>query len=479
MPETAVEPLHPILSRQLKKCFGSLDSIPEICRPLVEKVNEAYQQGDADRLMLERSLDLSSEELTDANAQLRQAIMDLQAAHRDMEARIIERTQALEVAHEQLRHAAKMEAVGQLAGGVAHDFNNLLTVIGGCAELVLETGRVHESDRADLHEICKATERATALTQQLLAFSRRQVLEIKTVDLNDVVRESQKMLARVIREDITLVVDSAPGPAWVHVDPNQVDQVILNLVLNARDAMPDGGRIRLSVSRDQPGRSELPSAHGSRDGYVCLRVSDNGIGMSPEIRDRIFEPFFTTKESGKGTGLGLASVYGIVRQSNGLISVGSTLGAGTTFTLFFPAAPPQRVSTATEGIDKDVGAHRETVLLVEDETGVRRVVGSMLQRYGYEVIEAATPGDACAVFDQRPDDIDLLVTDVVMPEMNGPALAQRLVGLQPRLRVLFISGYAAIDPNVLGLSRRHVGFLSKPIEASRLAAKVRELCTAS
>ena len=172
-----------------------------------------------------------------------------------------------------------MEAVGQLAGGVAHDFNNLLTVIGGCAELVLETGRVHEADRADLHEICKATERATALTQQLLAFSRRQVLEIKTVDLNEVVRESQKMLARVIREDITLVVDSAPGAAWVHVDPNQVDQVILNLVLNARDAMPNGGRIRLSVSRDQPGQGELPNAHGNGDGYVCLRVSDDGIGM--------------------------------------------------------------------------------------------------------------------------------------------------------------------------------------------------------
>jgi signal transduction histidine kinase/CheY-like chemotaxis protein len=469
------ERVHPILRRQFKTCFGNLDDAPEALRPFIELVNDAYHQADADRLMLERSLDLRSEELKDANANLRRTIMDLQAAHREVETRAIERTKALESAHDGLRQSTKMQAIGQLAGGVAHDFNNLLTIIGGCAELVLESGRVHAADRADLEEICKATERATALTQQLLAFSRRQVLAPKTVDLNEVVRGSQKMLARVIREDITLLLDSSPGPAWVRVDPNQVDQVILNLVLNAKDAMPTGGRIRLSLSREQPATGDLPAGTAADAGYVCLRVSDNGVGMPPEVRDRVFEPFFTTKESGQGTGLGLASVYGIVRQSNGFISVDSAQGVGTTFTLFFPASTLPDVIAATERAGGPASMHRETVLLVEDEPGVRRVVRAMLQQYGYDVLDAATPAEACAIFDRHADDIELLVTDVVMPEMNGPALAQRLVTIRPALRVLFISGYTAIDPNALGLGHRHVGFLSKPIEASQLAAKVREV----
>jgi CheY-like chemotaxis protein len=272
------------------------------------------------------------------------------------------------------------------------------------------------------------------------------------------------MLSRVIREDISLLVDPSPGPAWVRVDPNQIEQVILNLVLNARDALPKGGQIRLSVSRD------------SSD--VSLRVTDNGIGMSADVRDRVFEPFFTTKEGGRGTGLGLASVYGIVRQSNGMISVDSTEGVGTTFTMVFPAAPAPAGARSADG-EAVVEGRQEKVLLVEDEDAVRRVLRVMLEQHGYQVVEAATPAEALSIFDRHLHDIRLLVTDVVMPGMDGPALAQRLVSLQPRLVVLFISGYTDIDPGTLRLGHRNMGFLSKPIEAARLAAKVRELIVTS
>ena len=435
-------------------------------QPLIELVNDAYKNADADRLMLERSLEISSQELSDANAQLRTAIVDLQSAHREMEARVIDRTQALESAHERLRQAAKMEAVGQLAGGVAHDFNNMLTVIGGCVQLLLISTNLRDTERAELDEIRRATERATALTQQLLAFSRRQVLEPKTVDLNQIVLSLKKMLSRVIRKDITLLVDSSPGPAWVRLDPNQIEQVILNLVLNARDALPRGGQIRIGVSHE-------PAPPG--DASVCLRVSDNGVGMPPDVRDRVFEPFFTTKESGRGTGLGLASVYGIVRQSNGTIAVESAEGRGATFTMVFPAASAPDRGRSADGTSAGADGHQEVVLLVEDEHAVRRVLRLMLEAHGYKVLEASTPAEACRIFDQQPQDIRLLVTDVVMPEMNGPALAQRLAAIQPRLVVLFMSGYADIDPATLGLGDRRVGFPSKPIEGARLAAKVREL----
>lgn len=465
--------LHSLLRRQLKRCFGSLDDVPDVCRPFIEAVDAAYKQADLDRVMLERSLDLSSEELSESGSRLREAVVELQAAHADMEARVVERTRALETANERLRQSQKMEAIGQLAGGVAHDFNNLLQVIGGSTEL-LAAGVRDPADRDELDEIRKAARRAAALTQQLLAFSRKQVLEPQVVDINQVLANLQQMLSRVIRENIALLFVPLPGPAWICVDPNQIEQVFLNLVLNSRDALPHGGYIRMEVSAEQPGPdawfTPVPDTQ-----YVRLRVVDNGIGMPPDVRDRVFEPFFTTKESGKGTGLGLASVYGIVRQSNGFISVDSREGGGTTFTMFFAAARPLELSGQEAAAPASHRGNRETVLLVEDEHAVRRIIRAMLQRYGYDVLEAATWQEAHTHFDEQSQHIQLLVTDVIMPEMNGPTLAQQFLARKPQLRVLFISGYTDLDPAMLGLENPNLSFLAKPIQAAQLATKVRDL----
>jgi CheY-like chemotaxis protein len=262
----------------------------------------------------------------------------------------------------------------------------------------------------------------------------------------------------------------------VCIDPNQVEQAIINLVVNARDALPSGGYIHLGVSRETPRAEELAAAGLTKPGeYARLYVKDNGIGMSAEVRDRIFEPFFTTKSSGKGTGLGLASVYGLVRQSNGSILVDTAVGVGTTFTIFFPTAAALDVTRSPEDASAGASAQRETVLLVEDEDSVRRVIRVMLEQHGYNVIEAATPADACTIFERHAHEIRVLVTDVVMPGMNGPALAQRLVAIEPQLTILFVSGYTDVDTATLGLNHRNVGFLSKPIDRSQLSAKIREL----
>ncbi len=347
------------------------------------------------------------------------------------------------------------------------------------AELLLADRQPNDADRLDLDEIRKATERAAALTYQLLAFSRKQVLDPKTVDLNQIVLGIQTMLARVIREDITLLVDVSPRPAWVQLDPNQIEQVLLNLVLNARDALPNGGHIHVDVAHVRPQPGDLPPASSAdRRERVRLRVRDDGIGMPPEVRDHAFEPFFTTKDTSKGTGMGLASVHGIVHQSNGVIFVESEERLGTTFTMLFPASRSEAVKSESPDTQAE-GGNRETVLLVEDEHPVRRVISTMLQRYGYRVLEAATPLEACAIFDARSDEIELLVTDVIMPDMNGPTLARKLLARQPDLPVLFISGHADLDSTGLGLEHPGVAFLAKPLQASRLTTKIRELLARS
>jgi PAS domain S-box-containing protein len=375
---------------------------------------------------------------------------------------------------ERLTQAEKIESVGRLAGGIAHDFNNLLTAILGYTELLLGHRADDDPDRHDLEEIQKAGQRAAALTQQLLAFSRKQVLMPKEVDLNQTVSGLQSMLARLIRADITLSCSLAPSPAIVRIDPTQIDQAILNLVLNARDALPAGGEIRLEVSIVRRTQVDTPADVLAHVGdLVRLRVVDNGVGLSPEARAHLFEPFFTTKEVGKGTGLGLASVYGIVRQSNGFMTVESEPGAGSTFTMHFPAAPLPDAVRAPTADHVEGGPARETVLLVEDEDSVRAIISAVLRRRGYNVVEAPGARVACEIFAQRSD-IDLLLTDVVMPDMNGPALAQRLIGLRPELRVLFISGYAdMLTPP--GGDNPNVGFLSKPFQASALTARVAQM----
>ena len=377
---------------------------------------------------------------------------------------------------ERLAQSEKIESIGRLAGGISHDFNNLLTAILGYTELLLaQHAGADDRDRADLEEIQRAGQRAAALTQQLLAFSRKQVLMPKEVDLNQTVAGLQGMLARLIREDIVLTCEGAGEPVFVKIDPTQIEQVILNLVLNARDALPTGGWIKIAVSCVPRSQVEVPPDFQSTAGeYVRLRVSDNGVGIAPEARAHLFEPFFTTKALGKGTGLGLASVYGIVRQSNGFITVDSEPETGTTFTMYFPAVQAAVVDEARPVAATAPAGGHETILLVEDEDAVRVIVSAVLRRHGYRVLEAATPRAACDIFAREGRLVDLLVTDVVMPEMNGPALAQRLISDRAELRVLFISGYADMA-TPFDSDNPNLGFLSKPFQASALAARVREM----
>jgi two-component system, cell cycle sensor histidine kinase and response regulator CckA len=375
---------------------------------------------------------------------------------------------------ERLLQSEKVESVGRLAGGIAHDFNNLLTAILGYTELLSNNPSLDARGRSDLEEIQKAGQRAAGLTQQLLAYSRKQVLIPKEVDLNQAVLDLKGMLTRLIREDIVLTYALEETPAVIKIDPTQLEQVILNLVLNSRDALPGGGYIRLEVARvslaDVPMVADL-NVQASE--FVRLRVIDNGVGITPEVRAHLFEPFFTTKELGKGTGLGLASVYGIVRQSQGFISVESEPGCGATFTMHFPSVAARSPQTVQAG-PIDAAPGRGTILLVEDEDAVRVVIGSLLRGHGYQVFEAASGRGACEIFDRHQDEIDLLLTDVVMPEMNGPALAQRLVAAKPGLRVLFISGYVNLSTPIAG-GNPNIAMLTKPFDGWVLTAKVREL----
>jgi len=373
---------------------------------------------------------------------------------------------------------ATSETIGRLAGGIAHDFNNLLTAILGYTELLLSTKPEGHPDRADLGEIQKAGQRAAALTQQLLAYGRKQVLLPKEVDLNRAVEEMTPMLARALREDVRLECRVSGEPAIVRIDPAQFEQVMLSLVLNARDAMPDGGEVRIEVSSVAVGELALPADYASRpSAFVRLQIADNGVGIPPEAQAHLFEPFFTTKDVGGGRGLGLASAHGIVRQSGGFISVASEPGRGSTFSIHFPAAGAQTTAPLVSQPAAATAASRGTILLVEDEDAVRVIVGAALRRHGFQVLEAATPLGACDVFDGHANDIALLLTDVVMPEMNGPALARRLTAARPSLRVLFISGYADVAPT--DGTDPNVSFLSKPFEASKLVSRVSELLAAS
>jgi len=375
---------------------------------------------------------------------------------------------------ERLVQSERIESVGRLAGGIAHDFNNLLTAILGYTELLLGHRGPKDPDRPDLEEIQKAGQRAAALTQRLLAYSRKQVLVPRDVDLNQAVSHLRSMLTRLIRADISLVFDLTDEPAVIRIDTTQLEQVIINLVLNSRDALPAGGTIQIEVARVRLSHEEIPSDHPQPSAeYVRLRVVDDGTGLAPEARAHLFEPFFTTKELGKGTGIGLASVYGIVRQSNGFIGVESEPGRGACFTMHFPAVTGSPSGHAPSSQGPAPGGH-ETILLVEDEESVRVVIGALLRRHGYRVLDAATPTEACELFARHRDEIALLLSDVVMPEMNGPALAQRLVEDKPALRVIFVSGYADGSSPIDG-GNPNMRFLSKPFPASVLANTVREM----
>jgi len=377
---------------------------------------------------------------------------------------------------DQLRQAQKMEAVGRLAGGIAHDFNNLLGVMMGYSELLLGRLEPGHALRKSAEEIAKATERAATLTRQLLAFSRKQVLAPKVLDLNGVLRDMESLLQRVIREDVELRVVPGGRLGRVKADPGQVEQVILNLALNARDAMPSGGKLTIETQNaevDEAYTRRRPIVPPAR--YVMLAVSDSGVGMDAATQVHIFEPFFTTKEKGKGTGLGLATVYGIVKQSGGFIWVYSEPGMGATFKIYLPRV--EEPSEAAETPAARPGAERghETILLVEDEEGVREVAREFLEAIGYTVIEGRNPPEALKLAEEHPGEIHLLLTDVVMPEMGGRELAERLGKMRPDTKVLYMSGYT--DDAIVhhGVIDANMAFLQKPFLRGALIRKVREV----
>lgn len=385
---------------------------------------------------------------------------------------ITERRQLME----QLFLAQKMEAVGRLAGGVAHDFNNLLTAILGYSDMVLEKLPRGSVLSRYTSEIKRAGERAASLTRQLLAFSRLQVMSPRVLDLNVVIEEMSRMLRRVIGEDVTLTTSPGAGLERVKVDPSQVEQVILNLAVNARDAMPEGGELRIRTSNARFAEDFIAEGVRVQAGsYVALEVTDTGCGMDSETSARVFEPFFTTKEKGKGTGLGLSTVYGIVKQSGGYIWVSSEPQKGTTFKIYLPgleeAAAPAKAADAPVQIDRG----SETILLVEDETNVRELLCGMLRSKGYEVLEAARGEEALALGKNHSQPIHLIVTDMVMPQMNGRELARRLCALHPESNVLYMTGYAGNKIGAIDVLENDVAFIHKPFSAEALSQKVRSI----
>ena len=382
---------------------------------------------------------------------------------------------ALERTEEQLRQAAKMEAVGRVAGGVAHDFNNLLTAILGYAELALARVSPEDPLRRHIDGIVRTATRASDLTRQLLAFSRKQVLSPRVISLNDVVAAAEGLFRRLLGEDIRLVSRLEPGLGATRVDRAQVDQILMNLVVNARDAMPEGGALTIETANVQLDAAWVAAHPGATAGaHVTLVVSDTGVGMDEDTQRHIFEPFFTTKELGRGTGLGLATVYGIVKQSGGYITVESALGEGTTFRIFLPRVQEQATRPDTGSYAIAAPRGRETILLVEDEDVVRELAREALRDGGYTVLEARHPGEALLVAERQSGGFDLLLTDVVMPHMSGPELAQRLKDARPGLRVLFMSGYTDDAALRHGVLRSEVSFLQKPFTPESLSRKVRE-----
>jgi two-component system cell cycle sensor histidine kinase/response regulator CckA len=377
----------------------------------------------------------------------------------------------------QLRQTQKMDAIGSLAGGVAHDFNNLLSVIISYAELLYAEIKPDDPMRRDVEEIAGAGKRAAGLTRQLLAFGRQQILQPKAIDLNAVLGGIAKMLKRMVGEDLELNVVSAPELWTVKADPGQIEQVIMNLVVNARDAMPTGGTLTIETANVEIDSSDAASHAGvaGPGRYVMLAVTDTGSGMVANTRDRLFEPFFTTKEKGKGTGLGLSTVFGIVQQSGGNISVRSQPGEGASFKVYLPQSGPACVVPLDAASETASGRGSETILLVEDEEAVRALVRRILEGCGYLVLEAQSAGDALVLCEKHKGNIDVLLTDVVMPRMSGRELAERLGPLRPDMRVLYMSGYTDDAVIRYGIRNSDVAFLQKPITPHALTSKLREV----
>jgi PAS domain S-box-containing protein len=376
----------------------------------------------------------------------------------------------------QLRLSQRLESVGRLAGGVAHDFNNMLTVIISYTEFAIDAVKKGDPLRQDLEQILKAGRRAAALTYQLLAFSRKQVLEPKVIDLNEIIEEMGEMLKRLLGDDIVLEVRPQTGLGKTRADPSQIEQVIVNLVINSRDAMVAGGRVTIETANVELDEGYANQHTAVAPGpYVMIAVTDTGVGMDSKTREQAFEPFFTTKETGKGTGLGLSTVYGIVKQSGGNIWVYSEPGQGTTFKIYLPMVLTAAETTARAASVESRPGGAETILVVEDEEAVRDVSARILTAAGYMVLSAASGGEALLICEQHQGDIHLLLTDVVMPRMSGRELAERLAKLRPGMKVLYMSGYT--DNSIVhhGVLDEGTHFLGKPINALVLTRKVREV----
>ena len=404
----------------------------------------------------------------------------LQTTREELEKRVEERTAKHKELEEQLAQSQKLEAVGRLAGGLAHDFNNLLTAIIGYSQLCIRRLRPHDPVRSGLEEILKAGERAASLTRQILAFSRKQVMQPIVLDLNSVIAEIEKMLKRMIGEDIELRTAPQEDLGNVKADPGQMEQVLVNLVVNARDAIPSGGKITIetrNVYLDETyakGHVAVAAGH-----YVMLAVSDTGTGMNEEIRQHIFEPFFTTKETGKGTGLGLSTVYGIIRQSGGTIWVYSEPAKGTTFKIYLPRVQESAEEYKRPVPSTDLARGTETILLVEDDELVRKLAREVLETSGYRVLEAASGEGALSICEENKDVIHLLLTDVVMPRMSGREVANNLLSLHPEMRIVYMSGYAENAIVHHGVLEQGTWFIQKPFSPHALALKVREVLDAS
>lgn len=375
---------------------------------------------------------------------------------------------------DQLRQSQKMEAIGQLAGGVAHDFNNLLTVICGHAEF-LQREHLTPGQQHDLEQIHRAAMHAAALTGQLLAFGRKQIVRPVLLDLNDVVAELEPMLRRLIGEDIAVDVCPSRAEAAITADRCQVEQILINLAINARDAMPRGGRLSLRLGHVELVHDAARTGRAGFGSYVRLTVTDTGEGIPPEILDRIFEPFFTTKERGRGTGLGLATVYGIVEQSGGFIEVQSTVGVGSRFDVYLPAAEGSAHTLDVREDHRAPANGTETILVVEDEEPLRRMLRRVLEQRGYTVFTAESGRDALKLTLDHDGEIDLVVTDVVMPTMSGPQFAEHLRIARPHVPVIYVSGYTDDEISRRGLVRSNTVILAKPFSPDRLANTVRDV----
>lgn len=381
---------------------------------------------------------------------------------------------ALQASEERLQHAQRMESIGRLAAGIAHDFNNLLTVILGFSEFLVDRLPPDAVAHRDASEIRTAAQRAIGLTRQLLAFSRQQVLERRVVDLVAAVNDLQPMIRRLIGEDLRCEFDLATPPQLVLIDPGQFEQVVLNLVINARDAMPAGGHLRVAITRDRIDAARASDLAVTPGAFVVLSVTDTGQGIDAETLEYIFEPFFTTKPPGEGTGLGLATVFGIVRQSGGVIEVESAVKQGTTFRVYFPLSTAAAADSEREPDRAPAPAQASTILIAEDEQGVRAFLEMALIRAGHKVITSQSGHEAVAVGQRSPAPIDLLITDVVMPGLSGPEVAEQLRRYHPDMRTLLLSGYATHVALPEHVTTEPGAFLQKPFTADALMAKVRE-----